>query len=255
MKIILNTDVEHLGEEGDVVETTRGYARNYLFPRHLALPFTSQNISVVENRRTAIEQRKKQKMFAAQSLREQIESLSIAIPVPVGDTGRLFGSVHSGTISEHLASNGIHIAKRHIELSTKHIKVLGNYTAKIHLYSQENALCKFSVISDKVADIPAGEDVEAEVAVATEQTVESVQTTATEPAEPAQLVAELLPEPELEVTEQSTAESAAETTETTETAEQTEHAHPVEAELALATGANTEAQNTDSNVKETETIE
>jgi len=58
MKIILNQDVAGLGEEGDIKEVAGGYARNYLLPKNFALPYTKQNLTQLETRRAAIEQRK-----------------------------------------------------------------------------------------------------------------------------------------------------------------------------------------------------
>jgi len=66
MKVILNKDLATLGEEGDVKEVAKGYARNYLFPRGIALPYTPRMIKLIESRRAEIEARKEQKRLDAE---------------------------------------------------------------------------------------------------------------------------------------------------------------------------------------------
>src|SRR6056297_2295947 len=98
MKIILNEDVYNLGEEGDVCDVARGYARNYLIPKNLAVPSTRENIAIFESRRSAIESRKEEKRKAAQSAKERLEGMELVLPMNAGESGKLFGSVTAGMI-------------------------------------------------------------------------------------------------------------------------------------------------------------
>ena len=74
MKVILNQDVKHLGEEGDVKVVADGYARNYLFPRNFALPYNAVTVEYFESRKEEIEARKESKRRDAASLKEKLEA-------------------------------------------------------------------------------------------------------------------------------------------------------------------------------------
>lgn len=145
MKVILNEDVKNLGEEGDIVTVKNGYARNFLLPKGWVLPCTKGNLSLLAQKKEAIEKRKAQKREAAKSLKERIESTSLTLQVPAGDTGKLFGSVNNATIAAGLLNQGIEVERKRIEVVGTHVKMVGHYQARIKLYGDEVALLKFSV--------------------------------------------------------------------------------------------------------------
>jgi large subunit ribosomal protein L9 len=147
MKVILNADVENLGEEGDICDVKDGYGRNYLLPKQLALPYNKSTLALFEQKRDAIEKRKEEKRQAALSLKERIEEEPLVIRRPAGETGKLFGSVTAATLVEELEKRGIQIERKRIELHQHNIKMVGNYSAKIKLYNEESAGLKFSVES------------------------------------------------------------------------------------------------------------
>ncbi|MDR1902253.1 MAG: 50S ribosomal protein L9, partial [Treponema sp.] len=89
MKVILNKDLAPLGEEGDVREVAKGYARNYLFPRGIAHPYNDKYIKLFESRREEIEARKAEKRKDASGLKERLESLELVITMPAGANGKL----------------------------------------------------------------------------------------------------------------------------------------------------------------------
>lgn len=145
MKVILKQDVKNLGEEGDIVEVKAGYARNFLIPRGKVVAWTWGNVRILEQQQTAIEKRKAEKREAAKSAKEKIESLHLVLPVPAGDTGKLFGSVNNATIADALAKEGIEVERKRIEIVGTHVKMVGNYSAKIRLYGEEVAILNFVV--------------------------------------------------------------------------------------------------------------
>ena len=147
MKIILNEDVYNLGEEGDVCDVARGYARNYLFPRELAVPYTKENISIFESRKAAIEKRKEEKRKSAQSLRERLEGKELVIPMNAGETGKLFGSVTNAMIVEQLAAEGIELEKKQIDVPSNTIKMTGTYSIRVRLYENETAEITIKVVN------------------------------------------------------------------------------------------------------------
>jgi large subunit ribosomal protein L9 len=139
MKVILNKDRATLGEEGDVKDVAKGYARNYLFPRGIALPYTPQMIKVIEGRRAEIEARKEEKRKDALSLKEKLENLELSIAMPAGANGKLYGAVTNQTVADELAKNGFQIERKRIELAGSGFKTIGKYKAIIKLYENQSS--------------------------------------------------------------------------------------------------------------------
>ena len=106
MKVILYTDVKHLGEMGDVKNVATGYARNFLFPHMYAVPYNDQTVAYFDSRKEEIEARKEQKRKDAASLKDKLEAITVELKMPAAANGKLFGSVSALTVSEYLAKNG-----------------------------------------------------------------------------------------------------------------------------------------------------
>jgi len=145
MKVILNQDVAGLGEEGDVREVAAGYARNYLFPRKLAVPHNKESLARLAGRKTAIEARKEEKRKEAMSLKERLEAEELQFAMPAGESGKLFGSVSAAMIAQELEKRGYAVEKRRIEVPEHHLRQVGAYTVKIKLYGNEEASVKVVV--------------------------------------------------------------------------------------------------------------
>ena len=150
MKVILNKDLAPLGEEGDVKDVARGYARNFLFPRGIALPYNEKTIKLFESRREEIEARKIQKRSDASGLKEKLESLSIDITMPAGPNGKLYGAVTSQTITDELAKQGYQIERRKVEIPGTHIKNVGKYKATVKLYESAAAEISINVMGQEI---------------------------------------------------------------------------------------------------------
>ncbi len=148
MKIILNQDVVHLGEEGDVVEVKDGYARNYLLPTKTAVIYNKANAALFKSREAAIEKRKAEKRAASASLKERLDGVSLSIVVPAGESGKLFGSVTSAMVQSELQKLGFDIEKKKIEVATHAIKMTGTYTVVVHLYENDLSHIKLVVMSE-----------------------------------------------------------------------------------------------------------
>lgn len=144
MKVILNEDVKHLGEEGDIKDVAKGYARNYLFPRNLAVPCNSFTLAHFESRKEEIEQRKAVKRQNAAGLKERLEALTLTIVMPAGPNGKLYGAVTNQTVSDELQKLGFEIERKRIELPGLTFKSVGHYTAVLKLY--ESAVAVVPVI-------------------------------------------------------------------------------------------------------------
>ena len=144
MKVILNEDVKYLGEEGDIKDVAKGYARNYLFPRGLAVPCNAATLAHFESRKEEIEQRKAVKRQDAAGLKERLEALTITIVMPAGPNGKLYGAVTNQTISDELQKLGFEIERKRIELPGLTFKSVGNYSAMLKLY--ESAVATVAVV-------------------------------------------------------------------------------------------------------------
>jgi large subunit ribosomal protein L9 len=145
MKVILYQDVTGLGEEGDIKEVARGYARNFLLPKKLAVPHTKENLALLEHRRAAIEKRKDEKRQEALGLKERLEAEQITFCVPAGENGKLFGSVSSALVATELEKRGYQIEKKRIEIPDHTIRTTGTYKIRIRLYDKEEAIVKLVV--------------------------------------------------------------------------------------------------------------
>jgi large subunit ribosomal protein L9 len=150
MKVILNRDLSTLGEEGDVKDVARGYARNYLFPRGIALPYTPQTVRLFEARKDEIEARKALKRNDATGLKERLENVEIAITMPAGANGKLYGAVTTQTVADELAKQGFDIDRRKIDIAAVSIKVVGKYKAVVRLYENSKAEIQITVIGQEI---------------------------------------------------------------------------------------------------------
>ena len=150
MKVILNKDLAPLGEEGDVKDVAKGYARNYLFPRGIALPYNEKTIKLFEGRREEIESRKVQKRTDAAGLKERLESLSLEITMPAGANGKLYGAVTSQTLMDELAKNNFQIERKRIEIPGVSIKNVGKYKITIRLYESAAAEITVTILGHEV---------------------------------------------------------------------------------------------------------
>jgi large subunit ribosomal protein L9 len=138
-KVILNQDVTGLGEEGDIREVAVGYARNYLYPRKMAMPYSAQNLQQLESHRTAIERRKEEKRSEAMGLKERLEAEELRFSMPAGESGKLFGSVNNAMVAQELERRGFALERKRIEVPEHNIRMVGTYTVNVHLYGNEQA--------------------------------------------------------------------------------------------------------------------
>ena len=150
MKVILNRDLSPLGEEGDVKDVAKGYARNYLFPKGIALPYNERTVKLFESRREEIETRKAQKRNDAAGLKERLESQNIEISMPAGANGRLYGAVTSQTISDELTKQGFQIERKRIEILGMSIKSVGKYKVVIKLYEGAAAEITVNILGQEI---------------------------------------------------------------------------------------------------------
>ena len=134
MKVILKQDVKGLGKKGELVNTSDGYARNFLFPRNLATEANAQAMSELKNKQQAEKYRIDTETAAAKANAERIQGKTIKMTAKAGANGKLFGSVTSKEIAEKVKEEfGIETDKRKIIVDD--IKSFGTYEFEIKLYT------------------------------------------------------------------------------------------------------------------------
>ena len=148
MKIILNQDVIHVGEEGDIVTVKDGYARNYLLPTGAAVIYNKANAAVFRQKADQIEKRKAEKREASASLKERLDKVSLTLTVPAGESGKLFGSVTALMVQEALQKEGFEIEKKKLDVPTHAIKMTGTYSITAHLYENDKSVISLTVLSE-----------------------------------------------------------------------------------------------------------
>ena len=146
MKIILRDDVVKVGAAGETKNVSDGFARNFLFPKKLAMPATPANLRRWESEKKLHQTRLAQTLESAQQLAQSLEGLGLELKVRSGREGHLFGSVTSQMISEALLEKGFTIEKKNIVLETS-IKSLGDFQVPIRLHSQVTATLKLKIAS------------------------------------------------------------------------------------------------------------
>jgi len=139
MKVMLKQDVAGQGKKDDIITVSDGYARNFLLPRGLAVEADAKAVNEAKTRNEAKEHRREMEVEAAHALAKQISELNLTLRVGAGSEGRLYGSVTTKEIAEHLAAeHKIEIDKRKIILAEP-IKTCGTYPVDVKLYPEVSA--------------------------------------------------------------------------------------------------------------------
>lgn len=134
MKVILKADVKGLGKKGQLVNASDGYARNFLFPKNLAVEANAQAMSELKNKENAEKYKIATETAAAQKNAERIKGKTIKLTAKAGQNGKLFGSVTSKEVAEKLkAEFNISVDKRKINMED--IKTFGTFEAEVKLYT------------------------------------------------------------------------------------------------------------------------
>jgi large subunit ribosomal protein L9 len=135
MRVILTTDIPHVGKAGQAVEVANGYGRNYLLPRGLAVVATPGNERSLAQRQKAQLAREARSKAEAEALAGQLQHLSLRIAKKTGEGDRLYGSVTSMDIADLLKAQGIMLDRRKIVLETP-LKTLGSHKVPIRLHPE-----------------------------------------------------------------------------------------------------------------------
>ena len=149
MKVILLEDVKNVGKKGQLVNASDGYAKNFLFPKKLAVEATKSNMNDLELKKKAEEKRKQQELEEAKELAKQLEAKEVLVSVKTGENGKTFGSVTNKEIAEALEKQtGLKIDKKKIVLEEP-IKMVGSRTVIVKIHPQVNAEINVKIMEKK----------------------------------------------------------------------------------------------------------
>jgi large subunit ribosomal protein L9 len=163
VKVILRENVINLGDMGTVVNVSPGYARNFLFPRNLAIDAGSGNAKQLEHTMREIRKHEEKHRAILREVAKKVEGLVVEVTARAGVEDKLFGSVTSVQIAEKLREMGQEIDRRMIVIHDP-IKTLGTHKVTVKLGNGVDAALKVSVKKIE-EEAPAVEEVEAEEAV------------------------------------------------------------------------------------------
>lgn len=144
MKVILQENLENLGNIGDVVKVAPGYARNFLIPKGFALLANEKNTKALAHAKRQLEYKKDKMLEQAKAFAAKIEAITLNLVHQAGDEGKLFGSVTNMELAEQLKLQGIEIDRKKIVLADP-IKQLGEYSVAVKIQPEVTATLKVTV--------------------------------------------------------------------------------------------------------------
>ena len=147
MKVILKEDIKGVGKKNEVINASDGYARNFLFPKNLAVEANAENMSKLKAQNEATQFRKDTEKEDAKKVAEKLTKIMVKIQVKAGENGKIFGGVSAKDISESLEKQySIKIDKKKIDLKET-IKTLGVHNVDAKLYEGVSGKIKIDVVS------------------------------------------------------------------------------------------------------------
>ena len=147
MDVILKADVKGLGKKGEKVKASDGYARNFLFPKGLAVEANAQSLTELRNREQSNQHKIDVEIAAANDSKAKLQGKVVKITAKAGNNGKLFGSVTSKEVAAEIAKQyGVKVDKRKITMDD--IKNFGSYKIEVKLYT--NIVAEMTVmVGDK----------------------------------------------------------------------------------------------------------
>jgi large subunit ribosomal protein L9 len=147
MRIILQKEVEKLGDPGDIVQVADGYARNYLIPRGLAAPATKGAVRHAERLKSGHEERLRRAKADAEATSARLAKAPVRIAAQAGEDGRLFGSITAQDVADELSKTlDEQFDRRRIHLQEP-IRSLGAHEVQVHLHPEVDATVTVDVVA------------------------------------------------------------------------------------------------------------
>jgi large subunit ribosomal protein L9 len=149
-EVILREDVPDLGHIGDVVRVRPGYARNYLFPRGLAVEANRRNLRTLEHEKRVLGAKAEREQKSAEGVKGKLDGIALTVRARAGESGRLFGSITNLDVERLLAERGIAVDRRRILLPDP-IKDLGTHAVVVQVRRDIRATIQVTVEAEAEA--------------------------------------------------------------------------------------------------------
>lgn len=149
MKVILKADIKGVGKKNEIINASDGYARNFLFPKDLAVEANPENMSKLKAQKESTQFKKDTEKEEAKKVAEKLTKIMVKIEVKAGENGKIFGGVSAKDIAENLEKQQkIKIDKKKIDLKET-IKTLGIHNVDVKLYEGVMGKIKVDVVALK----------------------------------------------------------------------------------------------------------
>lgn len=147
MKVILLENIKGVGKKDEVIDASDGYARNFLFPKKLAIEANAENMNKLKGKNDSDAYKKSVEKAEAQKIAEKLKDIVLKIAVKSGENGKIFGSITSKEIADNLREQyKIQIDKKKIDLKEP-IKTLGSFSVNAKLYEGVIGILKVQLVS------------------------------------------------------------------------------------------------------------
>lgn len=163
MKVILTDKVKALGNAGEIVNVSEGYARNFLIPNRSAILADESNSKQMADYQKMLGKKVAQEKAEAEAIAKQVNDIKLTLIKKVGGNGSLFGTVTANELSKALEEKGISVEKRQINIDMP-IKTLGEYDIKVKLFKDVETTLKIELKADEkqMAELKAKQEAMAE---------------------------------------------------------------------------------------------
>jgi large subunit ribosomal protein L9 len=150
-RLILREDMPTLGNVGDVIEVTVGYARNFLIPSGKAYPFSEDGMLRIEKVRVESDVQRAALAVEHSALAKRLEGVQLTFEERAGEEGKLFGAVNAKRIAESLAEQGFELNENQVRLAEP-IRTVGEYEVPIHVHGELSAAIKVWVVAESTEE-------------------------------------------------------------------------------------------------------
>ncbi len=148
MKVILKSDIKGVGKKDEIINANDGYARNFLFPKDLAVEANSENLAKLKAKKDGESYHRAQELEFARKQAEKIQKLTLTLNVKAGENGKIFGGITAKEIAESLKKQyDIDVDKKKIEVKET-IKTLGRFNVEIKLFEGVIAKLTLNIIPE-----------------------------------------------------------------------------------------------------------
>jgi large subunit ribosomal protein L9 len=149
MDVILLQKVANLGNIGDRVKVRSGYGRNFLLPKGKATLATPDNVARFEARRSELERLAREQLSSAEERAAALKDFKLTIPAKAGTEGKLFGSIGTADIAEHVSRLGFKLERSEVRLSNGALRSTGEYQVELHLHADIDVPITVTIVAEE----------------------------------------------------------------------------------------------------------